>query len=322
MMTLSTSYLRPPLRFAHWHHCVEDLFGPLRIETNAKSLQHAVVRRVSLGAVTLVVCESPPLRLTRLCSVGADHPLADHLGLEVLCSGRSTQMVDGREIRLNVGDLLLHYRGENYWAEYTEPGVSAILLIPMERYTRHYHRIQADLNRVVSAAAPGAAILSATMRATAEALRNGMPEYQLSPLANALLELVDMVYLGDTFALTDAAPRHSLSRQALAYVEQMLPNPALSVRSIAESLRVSVRTVHEIFRREGCAPSRYILQRRLERSAAYLRGPGTDRIADIAQAVGFDDPAYFSRAFRRQFGTAPLRYRKQAAQISPATASR
>lgn len=322
MITVSTSALRAPLRFAHWHHGIEDAFGPMRIETNAKSLQHAVVRRLSLGTVHLVVCESPPLRLTRLCSGGDNDPLASHLGLEVLCSGRATVVVGGREIRLGTGDLLLHHPGEHYCAETTEPAVSANLLIPMERYARHFEQIRARVNSVVPATAPGAAILSATLRAAADALRDGLRESQFTPLATALLELVDMVYLGDALAQADARPQQSLTRQAMAYIEQTLPNPALSVQSIAETLRVSARTVHEVFRRQGSTPARYILQRRLERSAAYLRGAATDRIAEIAQSAGFEDPAYFSRAFRRHYGVSPLRYRQQAAGITAGLSSR
>ena len=311
MMTLGTSSLRPPLRFAQWCNYVEDAFGPLRIETNARSLQHAVVRRLALGAVELVVCDSPPLRMTRLCSGGANDPLARYLGLEVVCSGRSTLVLDGREVRLNTGDLVLHHPGASYSAETTEPAVIAVLLIPMERYAGHFDKIQSYLNCVLPATDPCASILSATLRATAESIRGEMPEHQCDRLANALLELVDMVYLGESLAPADSPPRHSLWRHAVAYIEQTLPNPELSVRSISEYLHVSVRTVHDVFHRHGCAPSRYILQRRLERSAAYLRGPGVDRIADIAQAVGFDDPAYFSRTFHRHFGVAPLRYRRQ-----------
>jgi AraC-like DNA-binding protein len=311
MMTLATSSLRPPLRFAQWCNYVEDAFGPLRIETNARALQHAVVRRLALGPVELVVCDSPPLRMTRLCSGGADDPLAHYLGLEVVCSGRSTLVLDGREVRMNAGDLVLHHPGASYSAETTEAAVIAVLLIPMERYVSHFDKIRHRLNCLLPVTDPGASILSATLRATAESIRGEMPAHQCDRLANALLELVDMVFLGESLASTDTPPRHSLFRQAVEYIEQTLPNPELSVRSVSKYLHVSVRTVHDIFHRHGCAPSRFILLRRLERSAAYLRGPGADRIADIAQAVGFDDPAYFSRTFHRHFGISPLRFRRR-----------
>ena len=38
----------------------------------------------------------------------------------------------------------------------------------------------------------------------------------------------------------------------------------------------------------------------------------TDRpIAEVGETVGLEDPAYFSRLFRRQYGLSPIRYRER-----------
>jgi AraC family transcriptional activator of pobA len=36
------------------------------------------------------------------------------------------------------------------------------------------------------------------------------------------------------------------------------------------------------------------------------------RVIDVANAVGYDDPAYFSRAFGRVVGVSPSRYQRRA----------
>ena len=36
------------------------------------------------------------------------------------------------------------------------------------------------------------------------------------------------------------------------------------------------------------------------------------RLSDIAYEVGFEDPNYFSRMFRRNFGASPQEYRRNA----------
>ncbi|MCC7462487.1 MAG: transposase family protein [Gammaproteobacteria bacterium] len=169
---------------------------------------------------------------------------------------------------LRPGDLLLHYPGENCSADYTEPTVSAVLQIPAERCARQFQHIQAGCNRLVPVTAPGAAILSAALRAAAESTRQGLPEPQLGPLANALLELTDRVFPGDAPATAGARPGHSLSRRAIAYVEQSLSSPELSVRSIAVSLGVSLRTVHEIFRRQCGEHTGFVRDRDRRPSAA------------------------------------------------------
>jgi YesN/AraC family two-component response regulator len=45
----------------------------------------------------------------------------------------------------------------------------------------------------------------------------------------------------------------------------------------------------------------YIEQQRLEKAHQLLRS-STESIQEIAQAIGFKDPAYFSRRFKLKFG--------------------
>lgn len=56
-------------------------------------------------------------------------------------------------------------------------------------------------------------------------------------------------------------------------------------------------------------PSDYINSVRLRR-ATELLDQTEMRIGEIAQQVGFDDPSYFSRLFRRTFGMSPGSYRR------------
>lgn len=63
----------------------------------------------------------------------------------------------------------------------------------------------------------------------------------------------------------------------------------------------------------GLPPHRYQIALRIER-AQQLLAVGSISIADVASAVGYDDPAYFSRLFRNETGTAPSTYR--AAMLS------
>lgn len=70
--------------------------------------------------------------------------------------------------------------------------------------------------------------------------------------------------------------------------------------------------LHRAFRAlVGETPKCYTQRLRLERAAVLLGS--TDRsAADVARAVGFRSPEVFSRAFRRQLGCTPTRYRRRA----------
>ncbi|MEU3606439.1 AraC family transcriptional regulator [Streptomyces sp. NPDC035033] len=61
----------------------------------------------------------------------------------------------------------------------------------------------------------------------------------------------------------------------------------------------------------GSSPLAYLARLRIDRAARMLRDTD-ERVGDIAQAVGYTSEFAFSRAFSRQHGIAPGRYRRRA----------
>ena len=62
----------------------------------------------------------------------------------------------------------------------------------------------------------------------------------------------------------------------------------------------------------GVAPVEYHIQLRLH-AAAYLLQDGNRPVADVARAVGYDDPFYFSRQFKARFRMSPREVRNSGA---------
>ena len=60
----------------------------------------------------------------------------------------------------------------------------------------------------------------------------------------------------------------------------------------------------------GVPPIHYLSRRRAERAAVMLARTD-DPVASIGAAVGWPDPAYFSRRFRAVFGVSPREYRQR-----------
>lgn len=60
----------------------------------------------------------------------------------------------------------------------------------------------------------------------------------------------------------------------------------------------------------GAPPHRYQIAIRLEKATRLLAEPGLS-IADVAFAVGYEDPSYFSRLFGYQAGMSPSEWRKE-----------
>ena len=94
-------------------------------------------------------------------------------------------------------------------------------------------------------------------------------------------------------------------------IDRSLGDPNLSPESLAWQLNISERQLYRIFSADGDSVFRYIMRRRLERSAMDLLAPGIggSTITDVAFRWGFVDSAHFSRAFRRQYGMSPSEYR-------------
>ncbi len=117
-----------------------------------------------------------------------------------------------------------------------------------------------------------------------------------------------------TFGRRGAA--HPLG-SVLSWLEKSLAEP-LRVEDMAARAGMSARGFHRAFRAlMGTSPIDYLLHLRLQRAAERLRAPRepgrpAPRIGEIAQACGFGDSNYFSRAFRQHHGQSPRQWRRGA----------
>ncbi len=83
----------------------------------------------------------------------------------------------------------------------------------------------------------------------------------------------------------------------------------LYVAHLAEIAGMSETTLSRAFaRRFGVTPIRYRLLRRLAEAARLVSTRQDLAISEIMERVGFEDRAYFFRAFRRHYGRAPAAY--------------
>jgi signal transduction histidine kinase/AraC-like DNA-binding protein/ABC-type sugar transport system substrate-binding protein len=102
----------------------------------------------------------------------------------------------------------------------------------------------------------------------------------------------------------------TLVRRAVAYMQQHFAHD-LSRQQIANAIGISQNYLSRIFQHElGISPWEYLSRYRIKQAQDLLRDT-EHSITDVAAQVGFDDPAYFSRVFRKQIGHSPQRYREQ-----------
>ena len=106
--------------------------------------------------------------------------------------------------------------------------------------------------------------------------------------------------------------RSSLYRDATAIVEREYAGE-LSLDDIARRVASSRRQLQRAYAEIGRTTFReHLTAVRMERAAELLTlRPVTVR--EVAQRVGYRQPAQFAKAFRRRFGAAPSDYRARAA---------
>ena len=103
-------------------------------------------------------------------------------------------------------------------------------------------------------------------------------------------------------------------RDCLAWIDQNseLPNP---VSSMTERSGLTPRTFARRFRAAtGRHPMEHVHAVRIERARDLLER-GTDTIDSIGYRVGYEDPTFFRRLFKRTTGITPAAYRRKYAGI-------
>lgn len=104
--------------------------------------------------------------------------------------------------------------------------------------------------------------------------------------------------------------RDTIAEKARAYLTQNLHLP-LTIKMISDHFNLSVSRFTELYKSEtGYSPIQNLILIRIQESCQYLYFTDLS-VKEIAHKVGFDDPLYFSRVFKRLMKIAPTFYRNQ-----------
>lgn len=125
---------------------------------------------------------------------------------------------------------------------------------------------------------------------------NGAPRVALGEYRN-----------GESVALQNLDALQKVER-SIAYMEQHFNQP-LQVATLAALANVSSSHFFALFkRRMGCPPMDYFTRLRMSHACRLLDTTRAS-VKEVAAALGYDDPFYFSRVFKSLSAVAPLHYR-------------
>jgi AraC-like DNA-binding protein len=100
----------------------------------------------------------------------------------------------------------------------------------------------------------------------------------------------------------------SQADRAARWLEAQLTQ-SVSIADMAKELGYHRTHLSKLFRKDrGMSPVRYLQKIRMERAKLLLHEPLT--VEQVAASVGYADPLYFSKAFKKWVGCTPTDYRK------------
>jgi two-component system response regulator YesN len=102
--------------------------------------------------------------------------------------------------------------------------------------------------------------------------------------------------------------------KAIAYIQSCYADPSLQLNSAAEAAQVSPAYLSRLFSDHlSSSFVDYLTEFRIEKSEQLIRESGLS-IKEIAFAVGYQDPNYFSKIFRKTRGQSPSEFAEQNRQ--------
>jgi len=107
---------------------------------------------------------------------------------------------------------------------------------------------------------------------------------------------------------------NSSQRRMLSVLERMRRYPEFewTLDRMADAAALSVPHFSDLCRRHvGVPPLAFLIRQRLRRAEELLKS-GKYNVSTVSKAVGYQDPFYFSRLFRKHMGISPKAYRLQS----------
>lgn len=110
-------------------------------------------------------------------------------------------------------------------------------------------------------------------------------------------------------------PDMKFMRKALEVIEKNMADPAFSVEELSSEMNMSRVTLYKkTFHLTGKAPLDLIKSVRLKRAVQLLK-TNQYTISEIAYQVGYNDPRYFTKAFKSEFAVLPSQFNADAESV-------
>ena len=100
--------------------------------------------------------------------------------------------------------------------------------------------------------------------------------------------------------------KHYIIKPALEYLKRHLFDCHLKVDNLHRLCCISDTYFRKLFfSKFNLSPQEYVITERLSHAKTIIESTDYDSIAEVAELVGYKDPLYFSKAFKKIYGVSP-----------------
>ena len=230
-----------------------------------------------------------------------------------IASGKAHFYIKGQDVTVTAGNMVLyqpkqemHYEyfgkdnPEVYWVHFTGSQVRSIL---------KSHQIPLDENVFYAGNSPTYGYLFKEMILELQTCKVGYES-----LLSMYLEQIFVLVQRTRLETPPTVSPHLQEEMGIAkrYFQDHY-NEDINIEAYALSRNMSVSYFQKKFKEvTSTSPMQYILGIRISNAVSLLES--TDyNVAEISAIIGYDNPLYFSRIFKKQKGVSPSDYRKQMA---------
>lgn len=249
---------------------------------------------------------------------GRRRGLAPFTVLQHTIGGRGNMRYETRTMQLKPGEtlLLLIPHNHRYWLEKGDRWEFFWMSMNGEEALRIHRSILAITGPVLH-------LQPVTIDRLASCCHRLVTGGETPGAASAIAYEAAMVLYDDVFG---SHPTYAQEYRALQHVLEHIEghlDQRLTVADLADVAGLSRAHFSRIFAAsEGLPPAEFVLQKRLRRAAKLLTKTADMPVKEVAALCGFDDPNYFSKVFRRLYGTNPSDFRTSGMYASLTAAPR
>lgn len=306
-----------------WTEAIAATYFPLHIKLDRgyKSDFNGVLTAKPLGQTSISLLDSSPLCYERYSSHSACED-TDYFIIPLPESGHIHFKQNGREVNCQPGDFLIEYSAEPYIFGYNSHARITAFKVPSKLLRERINSPEDYCAVRFSGSEPGAALFMDFFKSIYRQIGNldrGFDNLCYDARTKLSNQLIDLLALaidsrGNNSAAVESSTQQAHLQRILRYINENLNSPSLTVEKIAGQNGISVRYLHQLFRRTGSTVSTWIRNRRLEECYQALSDTSKPKpvISELAYKWGFSDQANFNRLFKSKYSMTPREVISQA----------